>query len=153
MGRAAAKVVLGGPISQAESLWYDHRRWPAFVEGFAHVVKLEGDWPRPGSRVVWDSARDGRGRVVERVVAFEPRVGQSVEVEDPKLRGTQRIAFEARDGQSIEVSLELRYTLKDPGFGGPLVDLLFIRRAVGDSLRRTLRRFGRELEAERELTL
>jgi uncharacterized membrane protein len=153
MGRASAKVVLGGPISEAESLWYDHSRWPAFVEGFAHVVKLEGDWPRPGSRVVWDSARDGRGRVVERVVTFEPRVGQTVEVEDPKLRGTQRVAFEARDGETIGVSLELEYKLKEPGFGGSLVDLLFIRRALGDSLRRTLTRFGRELEAERELKL
>jgi uncharacterized membrane protein len=153
MGRASAKVVLRGPISEAESLWYDHRRWAAFVEGFAHVVKLEGDWPRPGSRVVWDSARDGRGRVVERVVAFEPRVGQTLEVEDPKLRGTQRVAFQALDGESMEVSLELRYALKKPGIGGPLLDLLFIRRAVGDSLRRTLARFGRELEAERDPTL
>jgi hypothetical protein len=32
-----------------------------------------------------------------------------------------------------------------------MVDLLFIRRAVRDSLRRTLTRFGREVTAELEL--
>jgi hypothetical protein len=33
----------------------------------------------------------------------------------------------------------------------PLVDLLFVRRAFNDALRRTVSRFARELRAEQEL--
>jgi uncharacterized membrane protein len=150
MGRARARIEVPGQISTAEGLWYDQRRWPSFIEGFAHVVAAEGAWPRKGARVTWDSVRAGRGRVVERVVAYEPRIGQTVQVDDPKLRGTQRIAFEALDGDAVAVSLELEYGLKSPGFAGPVVDLLFVRRALGDSLRRTLERFARELMADLE---
>jgi uncharacterized membrane protein len=102
--------------------------------------------------VTWDSIRAGRGRVVERVVAYEPRIGQTVEVDDPKLHGKQRIAFEAREGETVAISLELEYGLKSPGVAGPVVDLLFVRRALGDSLRRTLERFAREVAADREMT-
>jgi uncharacterized membrane protein len=150
MGRARARIEVAGPISAAEELWYDLRRWPSFIEGFAHLAAAEGDWPRRGAEVSWDSVRAGRGRVVERVAEYEPRIGQTVEVDDPELSGRQRIAFEAREGGTVMVSLELEYRLKSPGFAGPVVDLLFVRRALGDSLRRTLVRFARELEADRE---
>jgi hypothetical protein len=88
--------------------------------------------------------------VVERVTRYEARVGQSAEVEDERLRGVQSIGFAALE-DGVEVSLELEYALKE---GGPLkaiTDVLFIRRALGDSLRRTLARFVRELAADREL--
>ncbi len=137
-------------IAEAEALWYDTARWPAFVDGFGHVDKLEGPWPQAGSRVVWDSRPDGRGRVVERVTAYEPRVGQSVEVEDPRLTGTQSVAFRAV-GTGCELTLELAYELKASGLGGALTDALFVRRALRDSLGRTAGRFARELAAEREL--
>ena len=71
-------------------------------------------------------------------------------VEDPKLRGTQRVRFGAYDG-GCEISLELDYALKQPGLGGRLTDLLFVRRSLGDALRRTLRRFAVELEADRAI--
>jgi hypothetical protein len=72
-------------------------------------------------------------------------------IEDPKLRGTQEVRFEAlADG--TEVALALEYELKEPDNPlRPLVDLLFIRRALRDALGRTLVRFGREVEAEFEL--
>ncbi len=152
MGKARARIEVHGLISAAEELWYDQHRWPSFIEGFAHVVAAEGQWPRRGAQVTWDSVRAGRGRVVERVVAYEPRIGQTVAVDDPRLSGTQRIAFEGREGGTVMVSLELEYGLKSPGFAGPVVDLLFVRRALGDSLRRTLERFALELETEREMT-
>ena len=38
---------------------------------------------------MWDSTPGGRGRVVETVETYEPRVGQTAKVEDPKLTGTQ----------------------------------------------------------------
>ena|SRR5215207_2729068 len=151
MGKASARIEVTGPISEAEDLWYDPTRWPAFVEGFAHVVKQEGEWPKPGARIVWDSVRDGRGRVVEKVRSHETRVSQTVEVEDPKLHGVQTVTFEAKtDPPRTELKVELQYTLKGATFGGPIVDMLFVRRALTDSLRKTLMRFRRELEAERE---
>ena len=78
---------------------------------------------------MWDSLRNGRGRVVEQVTDFEPGVTQLVRVEDPQLRGTQRVRFSAYDG-GCEISLELDYELKQPGLGGRLTDVLFVRRAA-----------------------
>ena len=143
--RAAQSVP--GLASEAEELWYDPQRWPGWLDGFGHVSKVEGEWPAPGARAVWDSKPGGRGRVVERVTAYESRTGQTLEVEDEKLRGTQRVAFSpGPDG--VEVALELNYELKERNPLTPITDLLFIRRALRDSLQRTLTRFARERRAE-----
>ena len=87
--RAAVKTV-PGLASEAEALWYDPQRWPVWVDGFGHVVKLEGEWPAPGARAVWDSKPGGRGRVVERVTAYEARAGQTLEVEDESCGAPRR---------------------------------------------------------------
>ena len=42
------------------------------------------------------------------------------------------------------MALELEYELKDRNLFTPLTDALFIRRALRDSLKRTLLRFARE---------
>ncbi len=151
MGRAAAEIEVDGQISEAERLWYDLERWPSFVDGFAHVVRREGDWPKAGSRIVWDSVRAGRGRVSERVTAYEVRAAQTVEVEDPRMTGTQTVSFAPAGEGRCRVSLELDYRLKQGGPLAPVVDALFVRRAVRDALRRTLSRFARELRSDREL--
>jgi uncharacterized membrane protein len=150
VAKAVAEIEVDGLISEAERLWYDTTRWPSFVDGFSHVVKVEGDWPALGSRVVWESGRDGRGRVAERVTAYEVRSGQTVEVEDPRIAGTQTIAFAAAGAERCKVTLELDYRLKSGGPAGAVVDALFVRRAFRDALRRTLSRFARELRADRE---
>ena len=150
MGRAKASISVPGRTAEAEALWYDTQRWPSWVDGFGHVVKLEGAWPAPGSRAVWDSKPGGRGRVVERVSAYEARAGQTLAVEDEKLQGTQTVTFEpGEDG--VEVALELEYELKHSNALTPLTDVLFIRRALRDSLRRSLTRFAHELRSDREL--
>lgn len=143
MGRVSADVAVEGPIAEAEALWYDLARWPGFVDGFAHAPKVEGDWPRRGGTLIWDSHPGGRGRVVEQVSWHSPREGQDAAVEDAKLTGTQRIRFAPG-----RVTLALDYELKESMW---LVDLLFIRRALRDSLRRTLTRFAIELRSDREL--
>ena len=150
MGRARAQLELSAPVSAAEALWYDTTRWPAFVDGLHHVTKIEGDWPKPGSRVVWDSVPDGRGRVVERVLVYEVRSGQTLEVEDPRMTGEQTVTFTPLPDDRSAIALELRWRLKSGGFAGPLVDVLFVRRAFDDALRRTLSRFRRELQSDRE---
>jgi hypothetical protein len=78
------------------------------------------------------------------VVAYEPRSGQTLEVEDEKLSGVQTVTFEPNEDQ-VRVSLTLEYRLKE---GNRLLDLLFVRRAVRDSLNRTLTRFAHERRAE-----
>jgi hypothetical protein len=143
MGRVRAEVHVAALASAAEELWYDTSRWPTFVDGLAHVAKVEGDWPRAG-RVVWDTRIDGRGRVDERVVEHEARVGQTVAVEDEKITGTQRVEFHPT-ASGCRIVLALDYKLKMDGPQSFVIDR-FARRPMRDSLRRTLARFKRELE-------
>jgi hypothetical protein len=142
-----ATTTVPGRVVEAEELWYDPHRWAAWIDGFGHVAKLEGEWPQAGALLLWDSRPQGRGRVAETVTAYEPRTGQTLAVEDARLHGTQRVAFEPA-GAEVIVSLTLEYRLKQGGPVAPVLDLLFIRRALRDSLQRTLERFGHERRAE-----
>jgi hypothetical protein len=147
---AARRVLPGVRVAEAEALWSDLRRWPGFVDGFASVGRLEGEWPLPQARLVWDSRPGGRGRVVEQVDDREPGAWQRVRVEDAQLRGTQLVVFEALEA-GCDMTLQLAYELKRPGVGGVLTDVFFIRHALRESLRRTLERFAIELVSDREL--
>ena len=149
MGRAEASVELPGLASEAEALWYDPVRWPAWIDGFAHVVELSDGWPAEG-RLVWDSTPEGRGRVLETVAAYEARAGQTLTVEDSRLHGTQRVAFKPAPG-NVTITLSLHYELKERNALTWLVDLIFVRREIVASLRRTLTRFARERRADTEL--
>jgi uncharacterized membrane protein len=147
--KARAQITVAGRISEAEALWYDTRRWPTFVDGFHHVARADPGWPAEGT-LMWDSTPGGRGRVLETVLRYEPRAGQTAEVEDEQITGTQTVGFLARPGDRVQVTLELDYALKQRR-GGPLftvVDLLFIRPRQREALARTLARFSRELAAE-----
>jgi hypothetical protein len=152
VGKVKAELQLPGVVtSDAEDLWYDTRRWPTFVDGLGHVQRTDEGWPRrAGAVVVWDSKPGGRGRVLERVVSFEARVGQTVEVEDEKIHGRQSVAFEPGT-ESCTISLELEYAIKQDRGVPAVVDFLFVRRPMRDSLRRTLARFERELRAPPDL--
>jgi Polyketide cyclase / dehydrase and lipid transport len=149
MGRAEASVEVPGLASEAEALWYDPVRWPAWIDGFGHVVELSDGWPEQG-RLVWNSTLGGRERVIETVTAYEPRSGQTLAVEDSRLRGTQRVEF-TPGPEAVRVTLSLDYELKQRVPLTPLLDLLFVRRAVTASLRRTLDRFARERRGDVEL--
>ena len=141
-----------GRISEAERLWYDLTRWPTFVDGFHHVASRPESWPESGT-LVWDSVPEGRGRVNETVEHYEARVGQTVAVEDEKMRGRQTVSFEALPEERIRVTLVLEYKVKE-NQAGPLmqgVDWLFIRPRQREALARTLHRFARELANDREL--
>jgi hypothetical protein len=152
MGRVKTELQLPGvAASDAEELWYDTRRWPTFVDGIGHVQRTDDGWPRlPGATVVWDSKPGGRGRVLERVVSFESRVGQTVEVEDEKIHGRQVVGFQpGSDGCTM--TLELDYAIKQDRGVPAVIDFLFVRRPMRDSLRRTLARFEREVRAPADL--
>jgi Polyketide cyclase / dehydrase and lipid transport len=148
MGRVTASIEVPGLASEAEALWYDARRWPAWVDGFGHVVDLSGAWPADGRRL-WDARPGGRGRVLERVTAFEPRGGQTLAVEDARLRGTQRVVF-APGPERVTITLELEYELKERHALSWAVDLLAVRPELAGGLRRTLAAFARERRGDLE---
>ena len=149
MGRAKASIEVPGLASDAEALWYDPVRWAAWVDGFGHVVELSEDWPAAGT-LQWNSTPGGRGRVLETVTAYEPRLGQTLAVEDGRVRGSQRVEF-TPGPEAVSVALTLDYELKQRNALTWLVDALFVRRAIAASLRRTLARFARERRGDMEL--
>ena len=147
--KARAQITVPGRISDAEALWYDTRRRPTFIEGFHHVVKVSEGWPAEGD-LAWESTPGGRGRVLERVTRFEPRVGQTAEVFEERSTGVQTVSFAARGEDRVAVTLELDYRLAHRP-GGPLysvVDAIFIRPRQREALAGTLARFARELASE-----
>lgn len=151
MRRVSASALVPGQVAEAEALWYDLARWPAFVDGFGAVVARAPEWPAAGATLVWRSTPHGRGEVHERVTAHEAGTGQTVEFHDEKLTGEQTVAFTAQ-GDATRVTLTMEYRIQEPTPLTPLVDLLFVRRAVGDALRRTVTRFAREREGDIRLS-
>jgi Polyketide cyclase / dehydrase and lipid transport len=147
MRRVQASVTVPGRPQEAEALWLDRSRWASWIDGFAHVERIDPSWPAPGARLRWTSVPRGRGLVEERVVAHDPARRLELDVEDERLRGTQRTTFAPGDDE-VRVTLALEYELKERPF--PLVDRLFVRRALQDALRRTLTRFAHERRAELE---
>ncbi len=138
------------PLAPAEALelWTNTDRWPTFVEGFGRLVEAEPEWPEPGARVAWDSIPGGRGRVIERVIERDP--GRVVtQVSEDALAGMQTFRVEPAPGAGGSVvELALEYKLSGGGPFRDLADAIFIKRALRDSLRRTVRRFAVEAEEE-----
>jgi hypothetical protein len=143
------KQLLDGTVHEAETCWYDTARWPDWVDELARVVAVEGDWPQRGASVIWESGPAGRGRVRQTVIAYEPLAGQTVEIEDDSITGTQRVEFEPTGG-GVEVQVSLRYSIKRRSPLTPLLDVLFVRRPMTISLTRTLSRFGAALAESRQ---
>jgi hypothetical protein len=149
MGRASASIVVPGLASDAEALWYDPQRWPAWIDGFGHLVDVSPGWPAEGRRL-WDAPPGGRGRVLERVTGYEARSGQTLAVEDEHLRGTQRVAF-SPGPEAVTITLSLEYEPKLQHAFTWLQDRLFLRRSLTGSLRRTLAAFARERRGDVEV--
>jgi hypothetical protein len=143
-----ARQTVAGTVQEVERRWYDTTRWPTWVDGLERVVEVAGEWPAAGAAVTWDSGPAGRGRVIERVVAHEPLAGQTLEVRDSSLRGRQSVAFVAVT-DCVEITLTLAYELERRRPLTPLVDALFIKRAMTTSLTTTLGRFGAEFGSRR----
>ena len=143
MGVARDRANVELPPAAALELWLDTERWPMFVDGLARVERRSQGWPEPGSSLVWQSRPGGRGRVTVEVLELEPPSRVVVRVADETLSGTETAVFEPTDHGSV-VDVALDYALND---GGPLkavTDAIFIRRALRDSIRRTLGRFAVE---------
>jgi uncharacterized membrane protein len=151
MSTTREAVTVDLPADRAFGLWTDLTRWATFVDGFGHVDRVDGAWPDEGAKLVWRSGPAGRGVVTEKVVASEPGARFVTQVFEERMRGAQAVTFTPTDEGSTRVDIELDYQLTQ---GGPLkavTDLLFIRRALTDALRRTLRRFATEAAEEASL--
>ena len=142
--RAAATAEVPLDPEAAVELWIDLRRWPSFMEGFARLVSESGGWPAKGSKAVWESGPGGRGMVTEKVTQRSARSFAARVVEE-RLVGVQSFRAEpAESGSRVEVALDYELTSPSPLRG--LTDMLFIRRALRDSLARTLRRYAVEAD-------
>ena len=143
MGTVREAIAVPLEPQRAFDLWVDVRRWPTFVDGFARVKRLDGGWPDPGAKLVWESTPEGRGVVTERVTESDAGSRLVTHVFEERCTGTQRVTFEPDAAGSL-AQIEYEYELAQ---GGPLrgiTDVLFIRRAQCDALTRTLRRFAVE---------
>lgn len=141
MRAVGVEQTFAGTVAEAEARWYDTARWPAWVDGCDRVLGVDGPWPRVGAAVTWESGPAGRGHVTERVADFQPGSGQTVEVQDAQIAGRQSVTFTAAPG-GVRVALALEYRLLRRSPILPIIDLLFIRRAMTQSLERTVSRFG-----------
>jgi uncharacterized membrane protein len=139
------------PPDRAFGLWTDLTRWATFIDGFGHVDRVDGDWPQEGTKLVWRSGPAGRGVVTEKVVASEPGERFVTQVFEERMQGAQAVAFTPVDADSTRVDIELDYELAKGGPLAGITDVLFIRRALTDALRRTLRRFATEAAEEARL--
>ena len=84
--------------------------------------------------------------MTEKVIESAPGQFATMVFED-RLSGRQALrAIESEGGARVDLTLE--YTLTSYGPLGPLADAIFIRRALRDSLRRTIQRFAVEAEDE-----
>jgi Polyketide cyclase / dehydrase and lipid transport len=143
--RAEADLVL--TPEAALRLWTDLERWPSFIEGFARTLERSPDWPAGNARLVWESTPAGRGRVTEKVAQGQGPDRFVTHVYEERLAGTQTFrVVESEAGSRAELSLEYKLTKYGPL--SAVADAIFIRRAIRDSLRRTLFRFSVEAEEE-----
>ena len=136
MPEVRASAAVSGPAEPVLELWYDTRRWPVFVDGLKTVLRVDPAWPVSGS-VIWESTPHGPGTTRETALG-----GGAVRVEDPRMIATRTVHF-ADD--VLHVTLEYKLTGANPIVG------FFVKRALRDSLRRTLARFARERQADLEL--
>ena len=149
------EIEVSASLAEVQALWFDHSRWASWVDGFGHLVEVRDPWPGDGGEIVWQSNPYGRGRVDERVVSFAVGEGQEAEVEDDRMTARQVVGFAAAsgavgaggDGGATRVTLEFDYRIKRARPWMFLVDALFIRRVMGDSLGRTLEGFAREVDS------
>jgi uncharacterized membrane protein len=151
MARTSAVRRVDLDPDRAWALWTNLDRWPAFVEGFGHVTERSGEWPQEGARLVWASTPGGRGRVTEKVSTSEAGVAFATRVFEDALAGVQLVTFERLEEGPTRVELSLEYDLARGGPLGPMMDVLFIRRALNQALARTLGRFAVEAAEEAAL--
>ena len=144
MRTVSASVIVQGPGVEVEQLWHDRSRWASWIDGFAHLSKLDDEWPLEGARRVWVTPPGGRGLIAETVTAYTAGAGQTLAAEDARVRTVQRVRFES-DGSRTRITVELEH---EPKERLAPARRWWLRRQSGNALRRTLKRFSYEFAAE-----
>jgi hypothetical protein len=142
----STSVVVHGPAVEVEQLWHDPSRWASWIDGFAHLSKLDDHWPLEGARRVWVTPPGGRGLISETVTAYTAGANHALEFEDERVRGVQRVRLES-DGTRTRITVAIDLATK--AYLAP-ARKWWLRRQFADSLRRSLRRFEYELAADRD---
>lgn len=145
MKAVRAAIVVEAPGIEAEQLWHDRSRWASWIDGFAHLEKLEGEWPEVGARRVYSTHVAGRALVSEKVMRLTAGDGMTLIVEDERVTATQAVRFET-DGVRTRITVEVEAQPKEKM---PPGQRWWWRRKRGESLARTLQRFSYELAADR----
>ena len=141
MAIVTSERTVPGTVADTENRWYDTAGWPDWIDGCDRVAELRAPWPQTGGTVSWESGPAGRGSVTETVVEQAPGSGQTVDVADDSIDGRQTVTFTAEPG-GVRVTLTLDYRIRRWSPLTPVIDRLFVRRAMTQSLDRTLDRFG-----------
>ncbi|RKQ93747.1 hypothetical protein C8N24_3618 [Solirubrobacter pauli] len=145
MKAVRAVIVVEAPGLEAEQLWHDPSRWASWIDGFAHLEKLEGEWPEVGARRVYSTHVAGQALVSEKVMRLTAGDGMTLIVEDERVTATQAVRFES-DGVRTRITVEVEAQPKEKM---PPGQRWWWRRKRGESLARTLQRFSYELAADR----
>jgi hypothetical protein len=143
-----ATIEVEAALAEVWDLYFDPRRWPLWVDGFAAVGSISDHYPEPGSTVVWRSTGAGRGEVRERVITHQPRTLHRISFSDPGSAGELETRFEMLpaegEARRTAVSQLMRYRLLTGGPLRPVTDRLFIRPQVRRSLERSLMNLAAE---------
>jgi len=142
--RVSESVLVQAALAEAWDYYFEPRGWPAWVDGFASVVAVNG-YPEEGGSLRWRSIPAGRGEVTEHVLEHEPRRLHRVAYRDPESAGELRTRF-AIEEEGTRISQELDYRPLRRGAFTWLSDRLFIRSQMRESVRRSLARLKLELE-------
>jgi hypothetical protein len=137
-----ATIEVEAPLADVWDLYFDRDRWSLWVDGFAAVSSVSGDYPEVGSALHWRSTGAGRGEVRERVLVHEPRSLHRIAFTDPGSSGELETRFEMLPAEGerrrTAVSQLMRYRLLSGGPLRPVTDRLFIRPQMRRSLERSL---------------
>jgi len=146
MGKATQEIVIGADLAEVWELYFDPRRWRAWVDEFHAVDESENGYPEKGGTLVWHSGPNGRGKVSEVVLEHEPRRLHKIRFGDPESEGELTTTFSI-EGKGVKVVQALEYGLWKPGIFGPITDRFFIRPQIGASLLRSLQALKVEAES------
>ena len=144
MSTISQSVLVDGSLAEVWGYYFDPGGWPAWVDGFGHVVASDR-YPEAGGSLRWSSIPAGRGEVTEHVLEHEPRRLHRVAFRDSVSAGELRTTFEI-EGQGTAVTQELDYRLRRRGPFVWLTDRLFIRSQLRGSIARSLARLKLEVE-------
>ena len=146
MSTISQSVLVDGSLAEVWGYYFDLAGWPAWVDGFGHVLASDR-YPEAGGSLRWSSIPAGRGEVTEHVLEHEPRRLHRVAFRDPSSAGELRTTF-AIEGQGTLVAQRLDYRLVSGGPFALVTDWLFIRSQMRGSMGRSLDRLKLEVGEE-----